>query len=531
MAAALPPNPPLPPVFTVEDALINCGISDTIGVAAVDRRSNANRISDEMFDGQFETFKDITYKDLVTDLRTYSELTAAEGRIRLTVRQKKNIRALLQWVKDEYRYGRDPSSLQFPVDQVDNLIRRNKTHDAFIEKSRDLVNAAEPEKFKSTMKWSDWKPTFINYLRLIPGRDGIPLSYICRENDDPDPTPQPDFLDEYVNIAPLTGDAYEIDNLEVMTYLMKYITDNETAESTVQATSNIRDGRSAFKALMKLYEGIGLHGVDITKADLILQNLYYHGEKKPHMWWTEFEKQLTWAFGVFDKHEKRVVFSNEQRLRTLLKKVKADFLEQTKSSIDVELSKVPVIYQYNQALQCFRNKVNKEFPPMLINSHSGYRRVNRNVNQVMRGGRHGGRGYQGRGRGGGRYEHRNSGRGGRGTWINKTRNDSKIATLVDGSKIELHPSFYFSDDVIRKMKKEDYEWMVNERREYRKRQNDRSSERSVRKVRKIGDQQSYNSAMMATPSLSSNSSTISSNNTSTIMGGRNEQAAKRGSSR
>ena len=154
MPAALPPNPPLPPVFTVEDALINCGISDTTGVAAVDRRSNVDRISDEMFDGQFETFKDITYEDLVTDLKTYSELTANEGRIRLTVRQKKNIRALLQWVKDEYRYGRDPSSLQFPVDQVDILIRRNKTHDAFIEKSKDLVKAAEPEKFKSTMKWA-----------------------------------------------------------------------------------------------------------------------------------------------------------------------------------------------------------------------------------------------------------------------------------------------------------------------------------------------------------------------------------------
>ena len=95
MTAALPPNPPLPLMFTVEDALINCGISDTIGVAAVDRRSNVDRISDEMFDGQFEAFKDITYKDLVTDLRTYSKLTAAEGRIRLKVRQKKNIRAPL----------------------------------------------------------------------------------------------------------------------------------------------------------------------------------------------------------------------------------------------------------------------------------------------------------------------------------------------------------------------------------------------------------------------------------------------------
>ena len=39
------------------------------------------------------------------------------------------------------------------------------------------------------------------------------------------------------------------------------------------------------------------HVQDVArKADKILHELNYTGEKKPHMWWNEFEKQLTSAF-------------------------------------------------------------------------------------------------------------------------------------------------------------------------------------------------------------------------------------------
>ena len=38
-----------------------------------------------------------------------------------------------------------------------------------------------------------------------------------------------------------------------------------------------------------------------------------------------------------------------------------------KASIDVELSKVPIVYTFEQALQCFRDKVTEKFPSSLIN--------------------------------------------------------------------------------------------------------------------------------------------------------------------
>ena len=65
-------------------------------------------------------------------------------------------------------------------------------------------------RFTKQVKWEDWAPTFINYLREIPGRDGVPLKFI-RANDLPDLTPNKDFLDDYVNNATLTDEAFTID--------------------------------------------------------------------------------------------------------------------------------------------------------------------------------------------------------------------------------------------------------------------------------------------------------------------------------
>ena len=156
-------------IFSIEDALILCGVSQTPGVVAVDRKSDAERMANEIFSNQFESCKDMSYKDITDDLKTYSTLTVNEGRIRLMVRMKKNIRALLQWVKDEFRYGRNPGMTEFPVADVENLIRRSKTFDLFVEKSSSLSSNAKPDKLKVTTEWNDWKPTFVNYLRLLPG--------------------------------------------------------------------------------------------------------------------------------------------------------------------------------------------------------------------------------------------------------------------------------------------------------------------------------------------------------------------------
>ena len=179
-------------------------------------------------------------------------------------------------------------------------MRRYKTHKKFIDKSSNTSDAARPSRFTSNMKWNDWSPTFVNYLRTIPGRDGVPISYVIRDSVQPDPTPCKDFIGEYVLMASVgRGEAYKIDASEVHTLLVKFITGNETAEMRIKAHEADRNGRTDWIALTEHYEGVGIHSFDIIEADSILHDLYYSGEKFPHMYWEEFEQcLLTHAFKV-----------------------------------------------------------------------------------------------------------------------------------------------------------------------------------------------------------------------------------------
>ena len=81
------------------------------------------------------------------------------------------------------------------------------------------------------MKWSDWVPTFFNFFRTIPGRDGVPLDYICRSEVLTNRTLQTDIMKEYVEQTPLSGDSFTSDTTEVHTYLENLITLHPTAES------------------------------------------------------------------------------------------------------------------------------------------------------------------------------------------------------------------------------------------------------------------------------------------------------------
>ena len=159
-------------------------------------------------------------------------------------------------------------------------------------------------------------------------------------------------------------------------YITKFISGNHIAEVKVMSITTPNDGRLAYKASKDHYEGVGVHARDIVKADKILQSLHYSGEKKPHMWWDEFEKQLTFAFTTYDRFEGRQVHSKEIKLRSLCRKVNADFLQVSKSTIEIELTRIPLMMTYNQALSIFRNVVNSKYPPDVGSSNTRVRRIN-----------------------------------------------------------------------------------------------------------------------------------------------------------
>ena len=144
-----------------------------------------------------------------------------------------------------------------------------------------------------------------------------------------------DFIDEYMDKAPLTVQAYLTDAAELHTNIIKFTSGNPVAEANMVHNAQKNDGRLNFIALKNHYEGVGVHAIDIVKSDNIIQDLFYSDEKRPHLWWDEFERQLTDAFNTYDRHEKRSVHSENKKLCMLNRKINADFLQSTKSSIKI----------------------------------------------------------------------------------------------------------------------------------------------------------------------------------------------------
>ena len=66
------------PNHTMIDQLVACGISNNRAGAL---GSQAQRISADIFDDSYDTCMDISFEDLDNDLKTFAELTVAEGRI------------------------------------------------------------------------------------------------------------------------------------------------------------------------------------------------------------------------------------------------------------------------------------------------------------------------------------------------------------------------------------------------------------------------------------------------------------------
>ena len=150
-------------------------------------------------------------------------------------------------------------------------------------------------------------------------------------------------------------------------------------------------------------------------------------------------------------------------------------------------------------------------------------RTRRNINEVSTGG--GGNQRGGSGRGG-----RHGGRGNRGT--SRTRTDSRMITLTDGSQIEYHASFNFPRHVYLKMKQEDRDTLKRERAAYNERNGRTSRNSKIQELRSQiqelqGSVAGSNTPPTDTVSVSNRSQVSQMTTNHSIMGGRNEQAGNR----
>jgi hypothetical protein len=88
----------------------------------------------------------------------------------------------------------------------------------------------------------------------VNGKDPISIKKLeSGDKDEAHETPNNDFLDDYVAMAPLAGDSFAIDTVQaVHTFLVDIILGNDTAEAKIQELQRSKrsnNGREAYKLL------------------------------------------------------------------------------------------------------------------------------------------------------------------------------------------------------------------------------------------------------------------------------------------
>lgn len=133
--------------------------------------------------------------------------------------------------------------------------------------SPTMMDIANPTDLKDKTEWNDWKPTFENFLRAIPGRNGIPLLYLIRDNELAILDLSANMHQDYINRTPNTGDIFTSDASVVNTCIVKFIVGNATTEAKILVHNNARDGRLDITSLKYHYEGVSIHARNVTEAD------------------------------------------------------------------------------------------------------------------------------------------------------------------------------------------------------------------------------------------------------------------------
>lgn len=206
---------------------------------------------------QFEDFRYLTEKDITDMASEFGKRTQAQGRIVFGLGRTKKLTGIMHWVQDCYRAGDTPSHEDFDIAILFEALSRAQIRESDIDLVATNAKAADPGKFKDERKWPEWEKSFVNYLSVIPGVNGVPLSYIVRQNEFPaEDEMYSSFNERMIHRAPLDGQYYLADSRRVHQLLHGFL-QGENTESWIRGIAKYQDGRRDMIALRRHYAGEG----------------------------------------------------------------------------------------------------------------------------------------------------------------------------------------------------------------------------------------------------------------------------------
>ena len=192
--------------------------------------NQSNRTS--IIGNAFSTYTDIqtlAEKDITELSESFSGPTAQNYHIKFGICRTKQLKHTVHWVQDFYRVSIISTTDGLKeADFLSALTVTGKWADVCklsYDQSDKKAKVASPGSLVSENKWVEWEPKFINYLSILIGMNGIPLSYVINENDTPDrTTTQVNLIEEYIACTHFNGVNYQSDCSAIHQVLLSFTT-------------------------------------------------------------------------------------------------------------------------------------------------------------------------------------------------------------------------------------------------------------------------------------------------------------------
>ena len=341
---------------------------------------------------------------------------------------EKKLNAIRYWSRDNDRFGYATVPTDMTLARCQEYVDLQARHEKLETRANKLEKNA-PDAFKDIKTWRKFDGKFREYLDKHRGEQGIPLTYLIRDLDIPNPTATyTDTDEERAMTVPLAGDDFDDKNKVLMGFLKELLIDGP-AWAHAKTFERAGNGRQAYLKCRNTYMGGSSKSTLVQSAEGLLGRMRYVGEKR-NFTIEKFIEKVTNAFNDIEMNSDQV-FTDPTKVTKLLTMIQCPTLESTKIIIK---SNPKFSGSYDDAQNLIlstitSNRIDDLDKRNVSGAHTspgGGRGGGRG-----RGGRgdyRGGRGGHGRGRGRGRFNNqyhpyggRGGGRGGRGTGYNADR--------------------------------------------------------------------------------------------------------------
>ena len=172
----------------------------------------------------FPDFRFIEEKDIRDMSEEFGKRNMAAGRIVFDIGRIKRMIGAMHWIQDCYRARDVPRHEDFNEETLLKALSLAKVRKTDIDLVDTNAKAVSPGKFKDERKWPEWERAFENYLSVIPGVNGVPLSYVIRAEASPIAGMIYETHNErLINRAPLIGNYFVADTRRIHTLLAGFI--------------------------------------------------------------------------------------------------------------------------------------------------------------------------------------------------------------------------------------------------------------------------------------------------------------------